>query len=235
MERMRLTLAEPIRVEAVAVKVGASSVPASTRSTGPRRAAAAPRRRGDALDEGHARGLRLAAAARELRRLGGRRGLAALRSSAGGSSSGAPCCGILGGGIMRWRGRSRRIGGGAPRLRSAHRPISLCRAGACGVAASSPTPSCGSGLRRSRTAPSGERVEAPREHGFGGAEHHRHVAPFLHRALLDDAQLGELLGEAVEDRVPRSGWVTSRPRNMIVTLTLSLWRRKRSTWCFLVS
>src|SRR5580700_10345287 len=35
--------------------------------------------------------------------------------------------------------------------------------------------------------------------------------------------------------VPRSGWVTSRPRNMIVTLTLSLWRRNRSTWCFLVS
>ena len=34
---------------------------------------------------------------------------------------------------------------------------------------------------------------------------------------------------------PRSGWACSRPRNMIVTLTLSWWRRKRSTWPFLVS
>ena len=34
---------------------------------------------------------------------------------------------------------------------------------------------------------------------------------------------------------PRSGCVTSRPRNMIVILTLSLWRRKRSTWPFLVA
>ena len=30
--------------------------------------------------------------------------------------------------------------------------------------------------------------------------HHRHVAPFLHRALLDHAELGELLGQPVEDR-----------------------------------
>ena len=32
----------------------------------------------------------------------------------------------------------------------------------------------------------------------------------------------QLLGEAVEDHPPRSGCVTSRPRNMIVTLTLSV-------------
>jgi len=35
--------------------------------------------------------------------------------------------------------------------------------------------------------------------------------------------------------VPRSGCVTSRPRNMIVTLTRSLPSRKRLTWPFLVS
>ena len=34
---------------------------------------------------------------------------------------------------------------------------------------------------------------------------------------------------------PRSGWACSRPRNMIVTLTLSWCLRKRSTWPFLVS
>ena len=34
---------------------------------------------------------------------------------------------------------------------------------------------------------------------------------------------------------PRSGWACSRPRNMIVTLTLSRCLRKRSTWPFLVS
>jgi hypothetical protein len=39
-----------------------------------------------------------------------------------------------------------------------------------------------------------------REHRFRGRHHHRHVAPFLHRALLDHAELGELLGEPVEDR-----------------------------------
>ena len=44
------------------------------------------------------------------------------------------------------------------------------------------------------------RVSLAGEHGFGGRHHHRHVAPFLHRALLDDAELGELLGEPVEDR-----------------------------------
>ena len=35
--------------------------------------------------------------------------------------------------------------------------------------------------------------------------------------------------------VPRSGWVTSRPRNMIVILTLSPCLRKRTTWPFFVS
>ena len=33
---------------------------------------------------------------------------------------------------------------------------------------------------------------------------------------------------------PRSGWLCSRPRNMIVTLTFARWLRKRSTWPFLV-
>ena len=37
------------------------------------------------------------------------------------------------------------------------------------------------------------------EHGLRGPEHHRHVAPVLDRPLLDGADLGELLGEAVED------------------------------------
>ena len=40
----------------------------------------------------------------------------------------------------------------------------------------------------------------PASTAFDGPEHHRHVAPVLQRALLDDAELGELLGEAVEDR-----------------------------------
>ena len=40
----------------------------------------------------------------------------------------------------------------------------------------------------------------PGEHGLRRAEHHRHVAAVLERALLDDAELGELLGEPVEDR-----------------------------------
>ena len=43
------------------------------------------------------------------------------------------------------------------------------------------------------------RVDLPAQHGLRRAEHHRHVAPVLDRALLDDADLGELLGQAVED------------------------------------
>ncbi len=45
----------------------------------------------------------------------------------------------------------------------------------------------------------GGALQAPGEHGFGGGEHHRHVAALLHRPLLDDAQLAELLSEPVED------------------------------------
>ena len=43
-------------------------------------------------------------------------------------------------------------------------------------------------------------VDLTGDDGLGRAEHHRHVAPFLHRALLDYADLGELFGEAVENR-----------------------------------
>src|SRR5205085_615405 len=45
---------------------------------------------------------------------------------------------------------------------------------------------------------SGE-VGAPAEHGLGGREHHGHVAPLLRGRLLDYAELGDLLREAVED------------------------------------
>ena len=40
---------------------------------------------------------------------------------------------------------------------------------------------------------------------FDGAEHHRHVAPVLKRRLLDDGDLGELLGQTVEQRRPALG------------------------------
>src|ERR1700730_5237200 len=43
-------------------------------------------------------------------------------------------------------------------------------------------------------------IDAARQDGLGRRHHHRHVAPFLHRALLDHAQLGELFGETIEDR-----------------------------------
>ena len=38
------------------------------------------------------------------------------------------------------------------------------------------------------------------EDGLRGGEHHRHVAAVLERALLDDGDLGELVGEPVEQR-----------------------------------
>jgi len=43
------------------------------------------------------------------------------------------------------------------------------------------------------------RLGATGEHGLGGREHHRHVAPLLQGTLLDDTQLGELLSEAIEN------------------------------------
>ena len=48
-------------------------------------------------------------------------------------------------------------------------------------------------------------VELPGEHRLGGSEHHRHVAAVEVGALLDDGQLGELVGQAVEDHLPALG------------------------------
>src|SRR4051794_21922302 len=48
-------------------------------------------------------------------------------------------------------------------------------------------------------------VQGAREHGFRGAQQHRHVAALRERPLLDDRQLLELRGEALEDRLPALG------------------------------
>ena len=59
--------------------------------------------------------------------------------------------------------------------------------------------SAGSGTSSAWSWPLGGAGDLAAQHGLGGPEHHRHVAPVLDRALLDGADLGQLLGEAVED------------------------------------
>ena len=79
-------------------------------------------------------------------------------------------------------------------------------------------------------------VDLAAQHGLRRAEHHRHVAAVEVRALLD-RRPAPASSSARRSRIilPRSGWVTSRPRNMIVILTLSLCSRKRVTCPFFVA
>nr|WP_228430491.1 hypothetical protein [Baekduia soli] len=48
-------------------------------------------------------------------------------------------------------------------------------------------------------------LERAGQHGLARTEHHRHVAPVEVRPLLDDGEVDELLGQAVEDHAPALG------------------------------
>ena len=120
-----------------------------------------------------------------------------------------------------------------------------CRWRSCGSASSSLNGSSSSASRPpieadaapavARPLPSGRRVpwrpaSAPRR-----GEQHVHVAALLQGRLTRSSQLRDVLEEAVQQHPAALGVGCSRPRNMIVTLTLSCCFRKRSTWPFLVS
>ena len=130
--------------------------------------------------------------------------------------------GRVGGRLGRSLGAAvgRRLGQRVPRLAaSAGAPRLSRRRGASVAAAPSPSGSASSILSTSLLGASSMLMLRP---SCSGADSITAMPPRSSKSFCSSAR-------------PRSGWACSRPRNMIVTLTLSWCLRKRSTWPFLVS
>ena len=145
-------------------------------------------------------------------------------------------------GERRWR---RRVRGGRPaRLRRGREPRS-------GRAArrSRPRPAAARGSRGAGALRQGPPAAAPRRLApraaagcsscsgffFEGASSIVMLRPSCWGDCSTVPRSATSSASRISSRSPRSGWVCSRPRNMIVTFTRSSPFRKRTTWFFLVS